>query len=197
MQEKACQGLPDERGQHLASDHEHRHRGLGGDDRILTLQEVLHIRAWLAIPARRGGRCEPGKSPFCQLQAATTDRGDAGIADERRQTLGEVFQQPTSRCGNGCWVGLRSSLPRQQSPKRRFQRVPNRHQYLIKLDDTLHGIWANALEPVLTDIPNSYQRDAARLDSTSGESRLTTCREFEAEPMNWLLLQGLRHHVVG
>ena len=55
------------------------------------LQELLHMRAWLAILARRAGRREPRKSPFCQLQAATTDRGDTGIADERRQMLGEVF----------------------------------------------------------------------------------------------------------
>jgi len=62
---------------------------------------VLHMRAWLTILAGRAGRREPRKSRFCQLQAATTDRGDTGIADERRQTLGEVFQQPTSRCGHG------------------------------------------------------------------------------------------------
>jgi hypothetical protein len=90
---------------------------------------VLHMRAWLAILARRAGQREPRKSRFCQLQAATTDRGDTSIADERRQMLGEVFQQPTSRRGNGWRIGLRSSLPRQQSPKRRFQRVPNCHRY--------------------------------------------------------------------
>ena len=100
------------------------------------LQEVLHMREWLAILARRAGRREPRKSPLCQLQAATTDRGDTGIADERRQMLGEVFTQPTSRCGNGWWVGLRSSLPRQQSPKRRFQRVPNRHKDVLESSST-------------------------------------------------------------
>ena len=41
--------------------------------------------------------------------------------------LGEVFTQPTSRCGNGWCVGLCSSLARQQSGKRRFQRIPGRH----------------------------------------------------------------------
>jgi hypothetical protein len=184
VQEQACQSFPDERGQHLARFDQHRHCGLGGDHRILVLEEVLHMRVWLAILAGRAGRRDRRESPFCQLQAATPDRNNTGIADERRQMLGEVFAQPTSRCGKGWRVGLRSSLPRQQSPQRRFQRVPNRHQYLIKLDDSSHGIWANALEPVLTDIPNSYQQDAARLDSTSGEAQLTTCREFEAEPMN-------------
>jgi hypothetical protein len=65
------------------------------------LQEVLHMREWLAILARRAGRPEPRKSLLCQLQAATNDRGDTAIADERRQMLGEVFTQATSRCGNG------------------------------------------------------------------------------------------------
>jgi hypothetical protein len=47
------------------------------------LQEVLYMREWVAILARAGARREPRKSPLCQLQAATTDRGDTAIADER------------------------------------------------------------------------------------------------------------------
>jgi hypothetical protein len=116
VQEKACQWLPDERGQHLARDDEHRHRGLGGDNRILMLQEVLHMRAWLAILARRAGQREPRKSRFCQPQA---DRGDTRtpmtVSD-----AGRSLQQPTAAAAT---AGGRPpfSLPRQQSPKRRFQ----------------------------------------------------------------------------
>jgi hypothetical protein len=75
------------------------------------LQEVLHVREWVAMLARGARRREPRKSPLCQLQAATTDRGDTTIADERAQMLGEVFTQPTSRCGNGCGIGPGSGLP--------------------------------------------------------------------------------------
>jgi len=71
------------------------------------------MREWLAILARRAGRREPRKSPLCQLQAATIDRGGTAIADKRRQMPGEVFTQPTSSCGNGWCIGPRSSVPRQ------------------------------------------------------------------------------------
>jgi hypothetical protein len=127
MQEKACQGLPDERGQYLARYGEHGNRGPDSDDRVLMLHEVLYMREWIAILARRAGRREPRKSPLCQLQAATIDRGDTTIADEWRQTLGKVFTQPTSRCGNRWCVGPRSSLPRQQSLEWRLERVRSPH----------------------------------------------------------------------
>ncbi len=98
------------------------------------LQEVLQMREWVAILARCAGRRKPRKSPFCQLQAATTDRGDTGIADQQGQMLGEVFTQPTSRCGNGWCVGPRSSVPREQSRKR----------LLHTLDGSFARSWANA-----------------------------------------------------
>jgi hypothetical protein len=161
VQEKACQGFADERSQHLASDDEHGHRGPGDDDRILMLEEVLHMRAWLAILARRASRREHRKSPFCQLQAAIKDRSDTGIANKRRQMLGEVLTQPTSYCGNGWWVDIGPSLPRQQSPKRRFQRVANRHEYQIELDDSFaRKLGQRPVEPVLTAIPNPCQRSS-------------------------------------
>ena len=119
---------------------EHGHRGPRGDDRILTLQEVLYMREWLAILARRARRREPGNRALCQLQAATIDGGDTAIADERRQVLGEVFTQPTSRCGNSWQVGPRSSLPRQQLPKRRFQRAPSRHEDSTGRDPDLNTL---------------------------------------------------------
>src|SRR6185436_21149855 len=84
VQKKACQGLPDERGQYLASYGEHGNRGPGGDDRVLMLQEVLYMCEWIATLARRAGRREPRKSPLCHLQAATINRSDTAIADERR-----------------------------------------------------------------------------------------------------------------
>ena len=110
MQEKVCQGLPNERGQYLAREGEQGNRSPDGDDRILTFQEVLDMREWIVILARRAGRQEPRISPLCQLQAATIDRGDTAMADERRQMLGEVFTEPTSRRGNAWWVGPRSSV---------------------------------------------------------------------------------------
>jgi hypothetical protein len=110
------------------------------------LQEVLYMREWLAILARRAGRREPRKSPLCQLQAATIERGDTAIADEGRQMLGEVFTQPTSRCGNGWCVGRRSSLPRQQSLKRRLQRAPSRHEDSISRERILYTL-DNSVSP--------------------------------------------------
>ena len=56
--------------------------------------------------------------------------------------LGEVFTQATSRCGNGWCVGPGSNLPRQQSPKRRFQRVPDRHEESISRERILHNLEA-------------------------------------------------------
>lgn len=98
VQEKACQGLPDERGQYLASYGEHGNRGPGGDDWILMLQEVVYMREWLAILARRAGRSEPRKSPRCQLQAATIDCGDTAVADERRRRqFRDVVSQEVNR----------------------------------------------------------------------------------------------------
>jgi hypothetical protein len=140
VQEKACQGLPDEGGQYLARYGEHGNRGPDGDDRILMLQEVLYMREWIAILARRAGRRESRKSPLCQLQAATIDRGDTTIAYERGQMLGEVFTQPTSRCGNGWCVGPRSSLPRQESLECRLQQVPSRHDDSISRERILYTL---------------------------------------------------------
>src|SRR5689334_3612857 len=107
---------------------------------MLMLQEVLHMREWVAVLASGAGRREPRKSLLGQLQAATTDRGDTAIADERPQMPGEFFTQPTSRGGNGWCIGPRSSVPRQQSFKRRFPRLTRRHEGSIRRRWILHEL---------------------------------------------------------
>jgi hypothetical protein len=121
----------------------------------------------------RGPARSPGNRRLRQLQAATIDRGDTAIADERRQMLGPVFTQPTSRRGNGECVGPRSSLLRQQSPERRFPRLPGRRNDSISRDRILHTL-DDSFARQLGQCPGGAPRRF-----TGGESQLTMRREFE------------------
>ena len=71
---------------------------------------------------------EPWNVPLCQVQAASKNRGDSGVADQGSQLLGEAFADAAGCLGNVRCVGTRSSLPRQHAPEHPRPPVVTRHR---------------------------------------------------------------------
>ena len=61
---------------------EQAYRSLGRHSRFLMLEELMRARKWPFILVGRGPGRETGKLPLYQMQAASVDRGDSGVADQ-------------------------------------------------------------------------------------------------------------------
>jgi len=85
--------------------------------RLLLPQRQLQECAWRIPLSGRTDRREPWNVSLCQVQAASVNRGDAGVPNQWSQLFGEAFAQAAAPCGNGWGVGVRANLPRQHAPE--------------------------------------------------------------------------------
>ena len=61
------------------------------------------------------------------MQAASANRGHAGIPNQWSQLFGKAFVRAAGRCGNGWRVGAGASLPLQHAPEHLLPKLVARH----------------------------------------------------------------------